>query len=511
MNATRMGKGMGLALSIALAAGCVAQPNVVKTQMPSVPGETYGQNFLPPEVVKALPIGSNVVIPPGRAALTLFVVIPRKAQTKAPSQARYINFSNITSVQVTITGENLTNPVQTTINVSSGMSAAGTVLLNAGRNQIITAVGRDSSGNVVSTVQGVATSVAGQVVNAVAEFGTTPLAEVVGGLSPSVAPLISTTAISGVIDPILNATTSVSGSVTYGTHPAFINPNPIISAIDTLVTNGNSPSAITSSMISTQMGATSPVYPASTVSIDVLDTLGNPFVLPTQGALTVYAEDLNGDGIVDGTAPNPYYSSSNFGIFGEAEVEGITLSDPVSGTIYMYGGASSSIISNVPPGTYLLSYNTSGISTKPWQTLPYLKTSTISVSPGTTPTVNLQLIDVSTPVSVGATGSFASDTTTRYGSMSYQWFSFPATANLIYQFNYSVTGSNMGGNQLMIFDQSGAQLYQSTTATGSYTFASAATTSLYVYTPYINTTVNVTTQSLSGSTSLYNTLVNFNQ
>ena len=53
-------------------------------------------------------------VPQGKAALTLFVVIPQK-KADGDRHAQYIDFSSITQVDVTIAGENLENPVSTTI------------------------------------------------------------------------------------------------------------------------------------------------------------------------------------------------------------------------------------------------------------------------------------------------------------------------------------------------------------------------------------------------------------
>ncbi|MNY72038.1 hypothetical protein D3C86_2105010 [compost metagenome] len=63
----------------------------------------------------------------------------------------------------------------------------------------------------------------------------------------------------------------------------------------------------------------------------------------------------------------------------------------------------------------------------------------------------------------------------------------------------------------MIFDQSGAQLFQSDRATDSYTFASAASNSLYVYTFFGDTRVDVTTESLGADQSLYNATIQYGQ
>lgn len=500
--------GLGLALSAALVTGCVAAPSVLRTSLPNVVGETYGDNTNPPEFVKAIPVGEEVAIPRGKAAMTLFVVIPQKqAAQEGERSAQYIEFGNIRRVDVTITGENLINPVTTTINVSSGTSAAGTVVLNAGRNQIIKAVGKDASGNIVSTVKGVSTSLAGQVVNAEAKFGTTPLAAVIGGLSTEVAPVVNMAAISGVINPILSPVNN-NGSVTYSTHPTFVNPTPVINAINALVSGGTQPGAITTGMIMDQLGGAQPIYPASTVTLQLRDPQGNAFILPSQGVRYVYPVDRNGDGQVDGTT----FGSDTYG----ASMYSIRLSDPVSYDGYSIGaGQSQTAITNVPPGTFQVTYFSERASMKPWEVWPFHKSATVSVTPGSSQSVDLQLVDVSQPVSVSATGSFSNsgEYSQQIGYQSCEWFRFPTSANLVYRVSYdaSQVQSYYSGNKLMVFDRSGAQLFQSESATDSYTFASAAANSIYVYTPFSNTAVEVTTESLGANQSLYNTTIRYGE
>lgn len=496
---------MGLALSLTLLTGCVAGPSVLKTQWQSFAGETYAENKNKPEEVKIIPIGEDVTVPQGKAALTLFVVIPQK-EAEGDRQTQYIDFSTISKVDVTITGENLTNPVTTSIDVSSGTSAAGTVVLTPGRNQIITAVGKNSAGDVVSTVKGVATSVAGQVVNAEAKFGTTPLAEIVGRLSPEVAPQISLSAINGVITPLLNPTNN-NGTVSYATHPSFINPAPVVNAINALIANGSAPDSITTGLISDQLAGAQPLYPASSVTVRIVDPQGNPLSLASQGVPRVSPTDRNADGIIDGT----YFYNTPY----NGNLSSIRLSDPVSSETYISSNQSQRPIGNVPPGSYQLTYYGENLSLKPWETLPFQRSQTVTVTPGSAKTVDVKLVDVSQATSVTAAGgSFSSSSiyTESYGSISYEWFRVPTEANLVYRLSYSAQGQGEGGDQkVMIFDKSGAQLFQSSNASGSYTFASGAANTLYVYTRFINTTVDVTTEALGGNQSLYNASIHYNQ
>ncbi|MNX57335.1 hypothetical protein D3C86_881510 [compost metagenome] len=488
----------GIALSMALLTGCVAAPALIKTQMPAVVGETYAYNPNQPEYQEIIPIGKDVSIPQGKAAMTLFVVIPQKQTLKDERNSQYIEFSNIRRVDVTITGENIVHPVTTSINVSSGASAAGTVVLPAGRNQIITAVGRDEGGNVVSTVKGVATSLAGQVVNAEAKFGTTPLAEVIGALSPSVAPTVNVAAINGVINPILNPTNN-NGVVTYATHPTFVNPMPIVNAINALIASGAQPGVITTGTILDQLGGAQPIYAPSMVTVRVLDPKGALHVLPQVDGIDAYPIDSDGDGIADGSFFNSYRRSGY--------VDTIRLSDSLSGLWNSIdGGQSQFSFGNIAPGTYRLSYRAGNVSPKPWIVYPYQQVATVSVAPGSNKTVDIRLLDVSKPISVQATGSFSN-------SQNFEWHRFPTTPNLVYRINYDATMVSYGSPMtMMIFDQSGAQLFQSSPdATGSYTFASAASNSLYVYTLYENTRVDVTTESLGANQSLYNATIQYGQ
>jgi hypothetical protein len=499
---------MGLALSLTLLTGCVAGPSVLKTQWQTFTGETYAENNNKPEVVKVIPIGEDVTVPQGKAALTLFVVIPQK-QAEGDRQTQYIDFSTIRKVDVTITGENLASPVTTSIDVSSGTSAAGTVVLTPGRNQIITAVGRNWQGDVVSTVKGVATSVAGQVVNAEAKFGTTPLAEIVGGLSPEIAPQINLATINALVTPLLNPTSN-NGTLTYSTHPSFINPAPVVNAINALISNGATPGDISTGMITDQLAGAQPLHPASRVTVRVVDPQGNPLTLANQGVPYVDPVDRDGDGAADGTQ----FSSNSSG----GHVGSIRLSDPVSyGWHSIGGGYSQTQIEGVPPGSFQLTYDDNRVSLKPWETLPFQKTQSVTVSPGSVQTVDIRLIDTSKPTTVTAEGGSFSSTSAYsnpHGIYCHEWFRVPTEANVIYRLAYNAQGMPDvygAGHKLMIFDQSGAQLFQSDNTSGSYTFASGAASTLYVYTRFINTTVDVTTEALGDGQSLYNASIHYNQ
>ena len=76
----------------------------------------------------------------------------------------------------------------------------------------------------------------------------------------------------------------------------------------------------------------------------------------------------------------------------------------------------------------------------------------------------------------------------------------------IFQKNYPGHGYNF-----RVFDASGAQLYQSADATGSFVYASPATNTLYVYTPYIQTHVDIEATPLAEGRSLYNTTIQYNR
>lgn len=512
MSKKRMTPWIGLAMSAALVSGCVAAPSVLKTTMPQVVGETYAANPNPPEFVKAIPVGEEVVVPRGKAAMTLFVVIPQKqVASEGERSAQYIEFSNIRRVDVTITGENLSNPVVTTINVSSGTSAAGTVVLNAGRNQVITAVGRDASGNIISTVKGVATSVAGQVVNAEAKFGTTPLAEIIGALSPSVAPLINPAAINGIINPLI-------GQPPYTTHPTFINPTPVVNAINALVTAGTSPSAITTGLITDQLGGAQPVYMAGAVRLNLLGVNGSPITTGASNPHYSYPVDRNNDGVLDGAS----YGGSN----GDFATYRIYLTDPVTSERYWIYSFPVSV-SNVPPGTFQLNYDNRlyGATSKPWEVFPWSAWSgiaTVSVQPGQVTNLNFQLKDVSKTAPIETNGgtfsSIAPTFDTRNGNWSFEsheWHRFSSHANLVYSISYNVDqfilNNYSSGIYLRVFDATGTQLYQGEAASGSFTFASAATNSLYVYTAFASTSVNVSTQTLGSNQSLYNATIQYGQ
>lgn len=471
-----------LALSLSLLAGCTANPNLIKTQEKNIPGETYGENSNPAQFVPSIPLGGEVAIPKGKAAMTIYVVIPQK-KAEGDRQVQYIDFSAITKVEVTITGENLTNPVSTSIDVSSGSSAAGTVVLAAGRNQIITAVGKDSGGNIISMVKGVATSEAGKVADAVAKFGTTPLANVIAGLDATIAPQIKLSAISGVIDPIINPSIS-GGVVSYSTHPLFINPTPIIQAVHALISEGKEASGITTQDINSKLSGGMPIFSKSTVTVRLRDPNGIEFPLPSQNGVNGRPVDNDCDQVPDGAS-----------VTNDGPGLNCYLSDPLTGSWnYISSGYSSIAISSVPPGEYSLSFSYSRVATKPWWVLP-LKKPVVEVN-GTSQDVFLELIDVSKEISL-ANGSFS--------VRNHEWRRFPTEPNLVYKISHN--GSSMG--TVYAFDQNGMQLYQKATDIGSYTFASPNANCIYLSASGY-TLFSVATESL-GVQSLYNANIHFAQ
>lgn len=512
MSLSKIRNWVPLACGVTLLTGCVAGPAVLKTHLPSDPGETYGFNSNPPEYQPVVPIGQDVVVPRGKGALTLFVVIPRKEGGGSDRSAQYIDFNKFSRVDVTITGENLTNPLTTSISVAGGAtSAAGTVVVTPGRNQIITAVAKDSSGNILSTVKGVATSLSGQVVNAVVKFGTTPTADALAALSPSVAPDIDAASINSYVEYYTRPTTNPStGAVTYVKHPLFVDSSRIVSAINGLVSGGMLASAVASDDVYNQLGGVSPVSPAATATVRLVDPQGNPINIPTvAGPYAANPIDRNGDGVTDGVLSY----NGNAGTLNPVQI-----ADPVSGAYSMSSGSGQLTFANLPGGTFGLFYSQNGrIAPKPWWTLPVGKP-TVTITPGATQTIDIGLIDISKPVTLSnASASFSSSSVydTVYGNyaLTGEWFRFSTEANIVYKISYQETSGNVGTGymRLKIFDNTGAQLFQSTNATDSYSFASPATDSLYVYAQYMKTAVNVEGQALSSGSSLYNATINYGQ
>lgn len=512
-----------LALSVALSAGCMLTgPTVYKTRLPVTAGETYGEMMGLPEFVPAVPIGEDVVVPRGKAALTLYVVIPQKVSNDPALNERevqYVDYGRTTKVEVTITGENLLSPVTTSINVSAGMSAAGTIIVTPGRNQIITAVAKDSSGNVVATVKGVATSLTGQIVDAAIRYGTTPLANVISGLSIADGPAVSAAAIAGLIDPILNpATNPTTGAVTYAKHPLYIDHASITSAINTLIAGGKAPASITIADLTSQL-ATTPVFGASSLTFRFKDPGGNVIALPAsgQGAKPYFPYDRNNDQVPDGTLIRPHYSTSNNKDFGR--IYQPRVSDPLSSLTNNWSSGSSFAIGNIPPGTYTYAWSYANwssfyspgawayeytdhhsFSKYPWWALPLITSGTFTFASGSAAVVDIQLVDVSKPAPISASGG-------EFVGQIHEWYRFGTDANLIYRVNYVKKGT---AEMFLVFDYQGNQIFQSSAATDSYTFGSAATNSLYVYIPQNNATVSVTTESL-GPQSQYNTSIKFDQ
>ncbi|MEB3186396.1 MAG: hypothetical protein VKP72_03040 [bacterium] len=494
-----------LALSTLLLAGCLASPVVVQTRMPDWVGETYGDNPNPPHAVEAVPIGAPVTIPPGKAAVTLLVVIPRKADdAQAPRNAQAIDFSRITRVDVSVVGENLSNPVTTSIQVSSGASAAGTIVLPAGRNQVITAVGRDGNGTVVSTVKGVATSQPGKVVQAQVMFGTTPLARVIEGLNPDLAPRVNLDAVHGVIDPLLGAS-ETNGNFSYATHPAFINPAPLVAAIQALVAGGTAPEQLNREVISSQLQGTQPLFLPSEVTIALEDIYGRPYSLTGRTGYQSWSQDRDQDGSPDGSNVNDFNVRANY-------LSDLRISDPVSETFGYWGEGSEIRISHVPPGDYSLSYGYEYMSPKPWWVLPTVRAATVSVSSGSRPRIPVRFVDVSRPVTVNATGSFESSSNYSIvtSAWAFEWYRFEVKPDVVYTTRYQFSNGN-GGQPIRVFDETCTQLYQSTDATGSFVYASPATHTLYVYTPWIQTHVDIEATPLAEGRSLYNTTIQYNR
>ncbi|HEY9900614.1 MAG TPA: hypothetical protein V6D00_15660 [Pantanalinema sp.] len=286
-------------------------------------------------------------------------------------------------------------------------------------------------------------------------------------------------------------------------HPSLIKGAAIAARIR--ASNGAIPGAITTGTIMDQLGGAQPIYAPTRVLVRLRNPNGTPHVLPQQDGRSVRPIDRDGDGMADGTV---FDSSMSSGYF-----QGIRLSDPISASNYtIYPGGSEIELGNIPPGSYRLSYGTEWdrYSNRPWIVYPVNRVATVSVLPNSNPVIDIHLIDVSKPVSVEATGSFSSAGV--YDAMSYDWHRFATAPNLVYRISYDASQYGSGGAQkLMIFDMSGTQLFQSDAATDSYTFASAASNSLYVYTPYGNTLVDVTTETLGANQSLYNATIQYGQ
>ena len=504
--------------------GCT--PSAVMTRMPSVAPETYGGVSGKTETVPVIPIGETVTIPAGKSAMTMVVVIPQPKTEAGERQTQYVNYSSITTIDVTISGESLEVPLRATLKVGGSSSVAGTVILNPGRNQIISAVAKDANGAIISTVQGVATSQAGRVVDAVVNFGTTPAAKVFTSLSAAIAPRIPLAAIDGVIAPILSPSVNSNGQVVYATHPLFINPTPIVQAIHTLLEEGSTPEAISTAAIRSKLGGLTPVYSAGTVNARILDSRGKLYQLPRLGQGRIaYPADRNGDGVIDGAFLQSGVSYGGGMTF--------TLSDPLSAAQSVTSSSNGTtplaqaLITAVPIGTFGLTVQPSYPYRFPWEILPLTAGATVSVEPGITQVADIQLVDVSKPVPITAAGG-------SFTARPLDWSRFDTEANLVYQVQYELIGRingslapNYYGGWFKIFDANGLELFSSATATGSFIFASSATNSLYVYTPYAgtastaygylatipdsSTNVQVRTLSLADATGSYNAEIGFDR
>lgn len=538
---------LALAGTLALS-GCLlhqaapSSSNLMVAHGISVPVETYGYNPNPPVYEPAIPLGQPFAVPPGRGAMSIFVSIPRKGGASGSRSAQYIDFSAITKVVVTIVGQNVTSPITTTLNVQNSSTAEGTVLVPAGANQIVTAKGYDNNGDLQATVQGVATSVAGQVVNAVVDYGQTPVAAVFAGLPVAEAAQASLSAIAEVVDQVTQPLTASNGVVTYSVHPAFVNSPAIIQAIEDLASQGTPIGSISSASIDSELfnlGDDPPKYAAGAVTFELQAPGGTgSYTVPSGVPLFMSEAVFNAGGQLVGAGYHlAYQTSANAGV-----LNSFSVSDPVTSylppsqccapSLDLSAGQSAVSIPGVPPGTY--SFYFQGVpgfdvSAKPWivllpqaastnsevfgSVLANDQASTLSVSPGATTSVVLQMADASKPSSISASGGGD-----LVSSGPYEWDSFAASANTFYTITFS-SGTFPGGtccyiydNDFRILDQDANELYYASTATASYSYASSATASLYLYLPVPGSTVSIQAQPLSGtSNSAMNATVNYGQ
>lgn len=505
-------------------AGCT--PNAVMTRMPSLAPEAYGFVSGKTEMVSVIPIGEAVTIPAGKSAMTMVVVIPQPKTEVGERQTQYVNYSSITTIDVTIAGENLDVPLRSTLKVGGASTVAGTVILNPGRNQIITAVAKDANGALVATVQGVATSLAGKVVDAVVNYGTTPAAKVLTALDASIAPRISLEVLDGVITPVMSPTLTSTGQTVYAKHPLFINPTPIVQAIHALLEEGTRPEAVSSAAIRAKLGAQSPVYSPGSVNARILDSRGVLYELPRIGqGMMAYPVDRDGDNVVDGA----FLSSSvrNYSSLTFTLADPLTLPKGLSRASNDTAQMAQAMIDSVPIGTFGLTVTPSYLYRFPWELLPLSGGVTVSVEPGLTQVAEIRLVDVSKPVPVTAAGG-------NFIGRPLDWSRFNTEANLVYQIQYELNGRlngtvppNYYGGWFKVFDGRGIELFSSSTATGSFIFASNATNSLYVYTPYAavamtnypytetvpdsSTKVMVRTLSLADATGSFNAEIGFDR
>ncbi|MEB3298135.1 MAG: hypothetical protein VKO21_01435 [Candidatus Sericytochromatia bacterium] len=493
------------------------------TRMPVAAGESfasaYGQSK--PQQVDFIAPGKPVRLAVGKAAVTVLVSLPGGKSEASDRGVQAIPFQNIRRVDLEVKGENLEAPLTTSVEISGGSSAAGTIILPAGRNQIITATGRDAAGQVIATVKAAATSQAGKVSEVVVRYGSTPAAEILEALPADVVPRINLTALQNAIEDV----TRPSGTpASYVTHPMLVRKSVFIDAIKAQLEAGMTPEQIDGAVLAAALYGKSKKIEMGAVTVSVVDVNGDvrPFRYE-YGYADYYLVNWGGSRL---------NRRSYIGLHSQGTR--IRLGTPLSPESEWIDGATTRSFPT-EPGEWSLNLEP-GVSLLPWVRI--LPPATSSVFDGANVKVqegeNVRLVwrdhDMSQPVLSG-TGQ-ATFSSTPYRDRIWDdptsgefWRVTTADSTIfrLHHFNSVYTEYGCIGNMcredetlgrksaVRVFRADGTQILGADAASGSFLYASEKAETLYIWTRFARTDATVSVTPLSSAEAISTTKVDFNQ
>lgn len=511
------------AVAVSVSACHVSSDVVVPTRMPGGAGESFASAYqgVRPEVVSFVEPGKPVRLSPGKAAVTVLVSLPGGVSESPTRTTQAIPFGNIRKVDIEVKGENLPAPLTTSVEISGGSSAAGTIILPAGRNQIITATGRDAQGNVIATVKAASTSQAGKVSEVVVRYGSTPAAEILEALPVEVVPRINLAALQTAIEDV----TRPSGTpATYVTHPMLVRKSAFVDAISAQLAAGKTPEQIDGAVLAAALYGKSKKIEMGSVTVSVVDLNGDVRAFRQNSGFA--ARQL----VAQGGSP----LSRRYYIEVTSDTTALQLGSPLSPDSYWLDG---SMVRSFPaePGEWRISLQ-AGVSTLPWVRIEPPATS--SVFDGANVRVqegeNVRLVwrdrDMSQPLLAGSGQATFSSTPYRDriwdDPKSGEFWRVTTADSTIFRlshFNsvyseYGCIGSMCDDEEgwgrksaVRVFRADGTQILGADAASGSFLYASEKAETLYIWTRFARTDATVSVTPLSSAEAISTTKVDFQQ
>ncbi|MEB3236665.1 MAG: hypothetical protein VKO64_03435 [Candidatus Sericytochromatia bacterium] len=512
------------AVAISVSACHVSSDVVVPTRMPGGAGESFASAYqgVRPEVVAFVEPGKPVRLSPGKAAVTVLVSLPGGVSESNNRTTQAIPFGNIRKVDIEVKGENLPAPLATSVEISGGSSAAGTIILPAGRNQIITATGRDAQGNVIATVKAASTSQAGKVSEVVVRYGSTPAAEILEALPVEVVPRINLAALQTAIEDVTRPAGTPSS---YMTHPMLVRKSAFVDAITAQLNAGKAPEQIDGAVLAAALYGKSKKIEKGSVKVSVVDLNGD--VRPFNSYPGYRDASL---AVRDGS----YLSRRIVLIPSDSDYCQLNLGSPLAPEfVYLQGSSSQSVA--VEPGVWSISVYP-GVTALPWVRvmLPASSSvfdgSSVVVEEGGKAELVWRDADMSKLVLTGA--GQATFSSTPYSDRIWDdpksgefWRVTTADSTIFRLSHFNSIYSEYGciGNMcnddeswgrksaVRVFRADGTQILGADAASGSFLYASEMAETLYIWTRFARTDATVSVTPLSSAESISTTKVDFQQ